>query len=1211
MLHDRSNRASPIFGLAIASLAASVLTTWTARSLAQAPKVQAKQAGPEAKLPPWQRVLKGDHAKKVEALEKQIAELEKKGLFAAAVVPAQEVLTIRSRMQGDDHWETVDARTREETCVRVASLTLQAQSDLATAFRQSEEGQELHRIGQSAQSEQLCRKYLEIRLRLLGENHPATAEAYLSLALTLDAQGKFGEAEPLHQTALAICHRALGDEHPHTAQCYNGLVGNFLSQYRYIEAEQFVRKALAINRGTLGENHPESATSYDCLGACLYFQGKYNESEVLAQKALAIRLGTLGEDNPSTAFSYNNLATNLDAQGKYAEAEPLYERALLINRRLLGDVSLYTVTDYNNLAANLMDQGKFAEAEPLLRKALAMSSGLLSEDHPDMARGHNSLASNLSSQGKYAEAEPLFEKAMAIYRRAVGENHRQTAHSYRTTARSLSAQGRYTEGEPLYVKTLTINRQALGEDHPDTAGSYNDLAVNLAAQGRYVEAAVLLQKAIAIRRRFLSEDHPDLALSYSTLASNLNAEGKYAEAEAMCNAAAKVYEVARLQVSSSGLDRAAFVAERSPFPRLAALQARLGRITDAWQHWEASLARGLFDDLSTRRRRPLTPVERSRQESLVGQLNRLDNQIAVLAGTKAPTEDRPKQLDELKIRRLDLQGQLAQLDVELVHKYRVAAGEVYGLDQIQAQLPANAALVGWLDLKTQPNAADPKGDHWTCVVRRTGTPMWIRIEGTGPKHTWTEADNDLPGQVRRILSESSSPDWRKSVAELANQRLEPLEAALQARSDLPPLRHLIVLPSLALAGIPVEALLEARPAGSARYLVSYAPSGTMFAWLQERRHEDRDKPAQTRRLLALGDPVPTSSERDTAPAPKPPGHGLMVRFVQPGSNAATAGIHPGDVLLSYAGTKLLTRDDLQKQVQAADPKVPGITIAVWRDGKAFDLMLKPGLLDAGLETKPAAEVILAQREGDALLRRTRGSAFTSLPGTRREVEAIAALFDQKDVYLGSDACEPLLDDLRAHDKLKQFAVIHLATHGKMDDLIPMNSRLLLSQDRLSDPTVATPLDQRFYDGTITAGEVMSTWKLNAELVTLSACQSGLGRGSGGEGFIGFGQALFLAGSRSLILSLWEVDDRATALLMTRFYQNWLGKREGLDRSMTKADALREAKEWLRGLSAAEVGSELGKIPRGDPRPKVGEPVAGERFDHPRYWTAFILMGDPT
>ena len=101
---------------------------------------------------------------------------------------------------------------------------------------------------------------------------------------------------------------------------------------------------------------------------------------------------------------------------------------------------------------------------------------------------------------------------------------------------------------------------------------------------------------------------------------------------------------------------------------------------------------------------------------------------------------------------------------------------------------------------------------------------------------------------------------------------------------------------------------------------------------------------------------------------------------------------------------------------------------------------------------------------------------------------------------------------------------------------------------------------------------MSTWKLNAELVTLSACRSGLGRQSGGEGYLGFSQAFFLAGSPSVVLSLWKVDDAATALLMTRFYQNLLGRRDGLDQPLPKAEALGEAKQWLRGLTSRRCGS---------------------------------------
>ena len=76
-------------------------------------------------------------------------------------------------------------------------------------------------------------------------------------------------------------------------------------------------------------------------------------------------------------------------------------------------------------------------------------------------------------------------------------------------------------------------------------------------------------------------------------------------------------------------------------------------------------------------------------------------------------------------------------------------------------------------------------------------------------------------------------------------------------------------------------------------------------------------------------------------------------------------------------------------------------------------------------------------------------------------------------------------------------------------------------------------------------------------------RAALGKYEKGEGFVGFAQALILAGSRSVCLSLWKVDDTATALLMGRFYENLLGKREGLTRPMPKGVALAEAKAWLR------------------------------------------------
>src|SRR5262249_39164706 len=151
-------------------------------------------------------------------------------------------------------------------------------------------------------------------------------------------------------------------------------------------------------------------------------------------------------------------------------------------------------------------------------------------------------------------------------------------------------------------------------------------------------------------------------------------------------------------------------------------------------------------------------------------------------------------------------------------------------------------------------------------------------------------------------------------------------------------------------------------------------------------------------------------------------------------------------------------------------------------------------------------------------------------------------------------------------RLGQYRYLHFATHGLANRAQAFESALLLAQDALPDVTKRKE-GERFYDGRLSANEVLEAWQLHGELVTLAACESGLGSRGGGEGLLGFSQAFLLAGARSVVLSLWKVDDTATALLMVRFYENLLGKRDGLDHPLPKAEALREAKHWLRSLTS--------------------------------------------
>jgi hypothetical protein len=479
--------------------------------------------------------------------------------------------------------------------------------------------------------------------------------------------------------------------------------------------------------------------------------------------------------------------------------------------------------------------------------------------------------------------------------------------------------------------------------------------------------------------------------------------------------------------------------------------------------------------------------------------------------------------------------------------------------------------------------------------------VWQRLRGSGRGGAWTKEDGTLPVRLYHALSNPAAEDSRPLTAAFRKQRLEPLAAHLKAMPDLPAVRRLFVVPTGVMGRIPVEVLSE-------DYQVSYVPSATLFA-----RMRQRHRPLQGTALLALGDPTFAMPQ---ARLPEPPDHGLLLLAVVPGGNAARAELHSGDVLLRYAGHRLSSIDDLKKAITS-----DRAAVLVWREGKEINARLAGGALGVSIDPRPAAEAIREQRKSDLLLAK-RGTGHAPLPGTRWEVEAIAHLLAGTKILLGSSASEQELDRLNAAKLLKDYRLLHLATHGEADKDDPDRSALILAQDRLPDALRQAQARRKVYDGRLLVKAIRRDWQLDADLVVLSACQTALGRDLHGEGLLGFAFAFLQKGARSVVLSRWKVDDAATALLMLRFYENLLGKRKNLAQPLGRAEALQEATTWLRMLPRKEAETLVASLTHGEirgtlrpalkrkPDAKAKVPPGDRPYAHPYYWAAFVLVGDP-
>ncbi len=184
------------------------------------------------------------------------------------------------------------------------------------------------------------------------------------------------------------------------------------------------------------------------------------------------------------------------------------------------------------------------------------------------------------------------------------------------------------------------------------------------------------------------------------------------------------------------------------------------------------------------------------------------------------------------------------------------------------------------------------------------------------------------------------------------------------------------------------------------------------------------------------------------------------------------------------------------------------------------------------------------------------SSLVSLPFTKQEVQSINELIPGTQCLTGTDATVE-----RFKEEAPRYQVIHIATHYFIDDEQPLFSRLAFSA---TNSTQVASFFQTFE---------LYSMHLGAELAVLSACNTGIGALQRGEGLQGISQAFMTAGTPSVIVSLWNVDDRSTALLMEHFYQELL-------QGKTKAEALRDAKRAL----------------------------IRDGYTDPIYWAGFILSG---
>jgi serine/threonine protein kinase/tetratricopeptide (TPR) repeat protein len=290
----------------------------------------------------------------------------------------------------------------------------------------------------------------DVRLGLLGTNHPATLASMNKLALAYANDGRTAEAIKLHEETLKLRRRALGPEHADTLGSMINLANAYRSAGRLKEAIALHEEALKQVRARLGNDHSSTLAGMSNLALDYQAAGRYSEAVSLLKETLELRESKLGHDHLETVATMMSLGQAYRSADRLTEAIPVFEEALEIRRAKLGPDHSDTFKSLINLAQTLENSSRLGEAEALWNEMLTHQRRKLPPGDIALAETLSWLGTNLRRQDRSADAEPIFRECLAIREKQAPDDW-ATFNTQSQLGGTLISLQKYAEAEPLLI----------------------------------------------------------------------------------------------------------------------------------------------------------------------------------------------------------------------------------------------------------------------------------------------------------------------------------------------------------------------------------------------------------------------------------------------------------------------------------------------------------------------------------------------------------------------------------------------------------------------------------------------------------------------------------------------------------------------------------------------------------------------------------------
>lgn len=889
----------------------------------------------------------------------------------------------------------------------------------------------------------------------------------------------------------------------------------------------------------------------------------FNRAREAANKALELA-GANGLDAISRARAYIAPAYLEDAVGNYQESFDFYSSAveslghLEGNREILRLLSLV----YNNMGILLRRMGRGQEAMGYYQKGLDVTKLLYGENHPEMGLLFNNIGAIYYGLGDFGQAAEYFLRAANIFRDNYGENHVRAAGGYNNAGVSYLAMNDYERGAEMLEKAQGIKEELLGENDLDTAIGYSNLASVYLENEDYDSALENYQKSLAVRKKIYGEEHPNLVTPYIKLGEF------YTKVEDFSLAREHFGEALRITENRLGDNH----------PSVWEIGIKVGDTFEKEEKYEEA---------------------RLNYEQVF-------EQIAEASGVQAdPNMDAgqlshpllfmeaAKKIGDMNIQEYEKGGDRSQINRALEH-YSFAMKVV---DFLQHSYQSEASKLNLIDRNYSIFTNAIKANH--KLYEATGNESWLdeilRISEMSRSRIALELLQDLEaktfaGVPDEVLAQEQSINTK--IADYYQQLHTEQEKGYEAsREIISAYRDSLFISRQNFTELTKELEQNYPDYFRLKYDQSFAGRQTVsdllnsgetllnyivseeevYALVLDRRnisfHTLGSPDSLSAQIKTLRESVSSNNREEYSAA----AHELYKKLIEPvlPSVGSQSLIVVPDQMLHYLPFEMLLSEQpngtnyYRMPYLIRDFKVsyaPSATVLQMLTEKKIE---DPRNLFAVAPFNETTVHISGQAAPSRYI-----SDLSPLPLTRYETREIADVFSESrsfwnffspektEILLGRNAAKSVIENT----SFDEFGFIHFATHAFVNEDDPALSGIAFwgGDDD---------------DGVIYVNDIYNM-NLNADLVSLGACETGLGTVYKGEGMIGFTRAFIYAGAANLLVSMWRVNDQPTANLMIQFYKY-----------------VREGHSYSESLQMAKMDL-------------INQP----EFAAPRNWAAFVLLG---